>query len=161
MPATALQALYTRINNENLTDFNESNALISAPTPFSNAEVSNKNTTVLLTGIPPIKKGSIRFYFNRRAFTTRMGAEPVELDWGSEVRIHDLIPKLNAKFDLALVEDDLVDAGLPSRDELFTSFSVTASSDSYGWLGSFVLNLQVPAVDVNDEVTDTDLDDDD
>lgn len=158
MAATAKQAVYTRINSANITSFNESNTVMSAPTVLNNPEVSPKNTTVRVTGIPPLMKGSLPFYYNRRAFTATTGSAPVELVWGAELRIHDLIPQLNEKFGINLVEDDLVDAGLPDRSQLFTSFSITASYDSYGWMGSFVVNLQVAPVDIEDEVEDQELD---
>lgn len=159
MAATAKQALYTSINNKNESDFNESNSTLSAPTVFDDVMVSSRNTKVRLTGTPPIKKGSVTFYYNRRTFVSLTGSAPVDLVWGAELRIHDLIPQLNAKYAINLTEDDLVDAGLPDREQLFTTFSITASYDSYGWRGSFVVNLQVPAEDVEDEVEDPELDD--
>lgn len=160
MPATAKQSLYSRINDENDTDFNDVNTQMSAPSPFSNTDVSLRNTTILLTGVQAHgKTGSVRFYYNRKPFSALAGNAPVELEWGPEQRIIDLIPKLNTLFNIHLVESDLVDAGLPDHDEGFTSFSISAASDSYGWTGSFIVNLQAPPSNIEDEVGDTDIDD--
>lgn len=159
MAATAKEALYSLINAENDTSFNAINTTMSAPETINDPQITTRNTTVVLSGNPAQgKTGAVRFYYNRVDIGAFAGPEPIELEWGGELRIHDLIPKINAALNINLQEDDVVDSGLPDREQLFTSFALVVKYDSYGWTGQFTLNLQVPPVDVGDEGGGGDLD---
>ena len=159
MTPTAREALYTRINFENQTAFNTSNSVLSAPSINTDAAYETKNTKVLLTGIPDAGfNGTVPFWYNRIPITEFSGLDVVSLVWEGEQRIWDFIPKLNETFELNLLEDDIVDSGLPNPDETMSQFSIVMNTDSYGFIGSFMVRITKPPVNIEDEVSDPELD---
>lgn len=152
MPVTAKEALYNLINRTNDVEYSDANVVLSAPSEHTLAELSTKNTSVLVTGRSSANKtGTVRLYYDRVNIRTIVGTAPVVIAWDNELRIVDLIPKLNAQFGIHLVDADVVDNALPPKSEGSINFSFVMSSGSYGWLGNFTVSLSIDPGDVEDE----------
>lgn len=158
MPLTAKQALYQLINTANGTDFTAVNTQLSAPTTNDNPTVSSRNTKVVLSAVPNKGyTGAVTLYYNRTPITTITGSGTVDLDWGNERYISELIPKLNTQFNQAFVPEDFVEAVLPDDEEGVVTFAMVVSSGSYGWTGFFNLRLTKIGPDLSSVVETTEL----
>ncbi len=152
MPVTAKEALYNLINRTNEVEYSDVNVILSAPAENTDVSASSKNTSVLITGRSSANKtGTVRLYYNRVNIRTVTGTAPVVIEWDDELRVADLIPKLNSLFNIHLIDADVVDNALPPRSQGSINFSLVMSSGSYGWLGNFTVNLSVEPGDVEEE----------
>ena len=101
MSVTAKEALYNLINRTNEVEYSDANVILSAPAENTDVSASSKNTSVLITGRSSANKtGTVRLYYNRVNIRTVTGTAPVVIEWDDELRVADLIPKLNSLFNI-------------------------------------------------------------
>lgn len=108
MSVTAKEALYNLINRTNEVEYSDANVILSAPAENTDVSASSKNTSVLITGRSSANKtGTVRLYYNRVNIRTVTGTAPVVIEWDDELRVADLIPKLNSLFNIHLIDADV------------------------------------------------------
>ena len=139
-----------------LKRFNENNgfALYAEHVAFNNPRATavvdpvmadRYNTVIDVVMLPgSMYDGVTQLYYNRinlaHEFATSRLQDLHYLGIGQEKTLHDIIPKLNLKFGLALTEDEVIDG--PIRDAgLFTLVNIKVMPTSKRYYGSFNINL--------------------
>ncbi len=159
MALNSKAALYALINRDNDVEYTEANVSMGPPTVNVDTQLSNRNTAVTLSGIPEAgKTGSVTVYYDRVNIDEAAGGPSINLVWGNETRIINLIPKLDAILRTNLTTADIVDNALPDQSEDGSiTFELVMASGSYGWTGSLTINLGVPLEDIAEVIEVTDL----
>lgn len=159
MASTSREAVYSLINRKNGTEYNASVVSFGPPVEVTDPQVSVKNTQLTLTAVPGSGRiGTKTVYYNRRDIKDVVGVEDVELDWDEELRVVDLLPKINALLKTNMLAEDVVDNAIPEGVDGVVTFGLVMNAGSYGWHGFFNVKLTVPPVDIANEITEPTLD---
>lgn len=159
MASTSREAVYSLINRKNGTEYNASVVSLGVPVEVTDPQISAKNTQLVLTAVQGGGRvGTKTVYYNRRDIKDVAGVEDVELAWDEELRVVDLLPKINALFKTNMLAEDVVDSVIPEGVDGVVTFGLVMNAGSYGWHGFFNVKLTVPPVDIANEITEPTLD---
>lgn len=99
-----------------LINYDNDTALAPELLTFGNPTVITgiNNTSLIVTAVPDIHyEGSVTLNYNRIDIGTIPGIRNTNLAIGTATRISDLIPAINAKYQINLTADDYIDEILP------------------------------------------------
>ncbi len=156
---TPLQILVALINATNATSLTTSDITFGAVSVLTE---ETKNTAVTITAVANSGyTGTRDLTYDRIDFADVPGSRSKEFVKGSATHVVDLIPAINAAYQLNLQVGDYVNSLLPTFDGLvphdMKPFNLTAAAGSYIFIGEIELTLDGNDVDLADLITTTEL----
>jgi hypothetical protein len=125
--------------------------LVTFGLPTLNA-TDARNTKVTVTAVPGSGYKNFKsLLYNRVELAVIPGARSIEFPKGDALKIADLIPEINARYQLNLTTNDFVDGDLPNftgtpNEKL--DFQLAANADSLVYIGSVTLKIIAEDLDL-------------
>jgi len=122
-----------------------------------------KNTVLVATAVPGSGySGTRTLYYDRVDFSTIPGTRSTEFELNGSTNISDLIPAINAAYQLNIQPEDYIDGALPTFDSGDTSttkpFTLTAATDSLVFISAVTLSIKRDSIPLEDGIVNNVLD---
>lgn len=140
------------INFDNGTSLTTDLLMFGLPTALPDG--GDHNTTVVATAVPgTFYVGSVELTYNRVDMSTIPGARSVKFEIGNATKISDLVPQINAAYQLNLQPEDYVDGPLPALTEYISNeekpFELIAGENSLIYRNRVTLSVYRKDVDLS------------
>jgi hypothetical protein len=154
------QIVIDLINNDNSTALTPDLLTFGLPTAAT-GDNPTRNTELSLTAKAGSGyKGSVTVKYNRVDLSTVPGARSVVFPKGDATKIADLIPEINAAYQLNLQPEDFVDGDLPAfagQPNEQHDFQLAAGADSLCFINSVTLTVHADDIDLASVITTQEL----
>lgn len=151
------QILLDLINNDNTSALTTAQVTLGTPSTSGGAE----NTSVTLTAVAGSGySGSQTVTYNRVDIATVPGSRPTEFPVGSATKISDMLPQINAQYQINLTAADIVDATLPTFDGTpneVKTFELVMAAGALVYLNQVTLSIHANDIPLTTVITNTAL----
>lgn len=124
--------------------------------------VNGRNTKLTITAVPGSGYKNFKdLEYNRVDLAVIPGARSIEFPAGNATQISEIIPEINARYNINLSANDFVDGPLPTFEgepNEKKDFVVTAAADSLVYRGTVTFSLVAEDLDLNVLIADPVLD---
>ena len=140
----ASQLIIDLINASNGTSLIPDSFSFSAP---SESKLKRTNTKITLTPLQgsPYDPGSVTVKYRRIPLNEIINNNQVILDGNQLVHIADLIPQLNAAYQINLTTDDFIDGVIPAVLSQSEFVSIAANPQSLIYIGKAIVSVVLPS----------------
>lgn len=146
------ELFYDLVNKTNNTSFRLGDLVLAYPEPGTHPEHSFVNTTIVVTGTDRVAfKGPQPLFYRRVDLNLLLGQENLAFDMPvgtSDFTTDDLLPLINARFELRLGMEDVVANGWTIDPDNDLTITVEAAARSLTYVGQLQLTIKKPAGEV-------------
>jgi hypothetical protein len=155
------QIIIDLINFSNGTSIPDGSLSFGLPTALP--EGSTHNTTIIASAVPGVSlyEGDATLTYNRVDLSTVPGARETRFIIGSATTIADLIPAINAAYQLNLQPEDFINAALPALIQHISdeeeAFELIAGPNSLIFVNRVALSVYRPDIPLSSVIVNTAL----